>query len=98
MVELVKIKGASLTTAERNLFSVAFKNIIGPQRASWRTLSGQLSDLKKEEDDHKDDNNMKLFICKQYLQPLIFSSLNSNNCCSNFYARIYINYCSRFYR
>jgi hypothetical protein len=42
MRELVKwtdTKKVDLTVEERNLLSVAYKNVIGARRASWRTLN-----------------------------------------------------------
>jgi hypothetical protein len=53
MVSAIKKVAASLATGEglsveeRNIFSVAYKNVIGSRRATWRIVS---SILKKEED------------------------------------------------
>ena len=39
MMKRVATMGVDLTVEERNLLSVAYKNVIGARRASWRVLS-----------------------------------------------------------
>jgi 14-3-3 protein epsilon len=39
-----KQQGVDLTVEERNLLSVAYKNVIGSRRASWRTLNSHAQD------------------------------------------------------
>lgn len=46
LVEYCKEKNATLSVDERNLLSVAYKNVIGARRASWRTLNAESQDEK----------------------------------------------------
>ena len=39
MKEVVEQKKTLLTTEERNLLSVAYKNVVGARRSAWRVIS-----------------------------------------------------------
>lgn len=65
MVESMKSvagKDVELTVEERNLLSVAYKNVIGARRASWRIIS---SIEQKEESKGGED---KLKMIREYRQ------------------------------
>eukprot|EP01134_Creolimax_fragrantissima_P005915 CFRG5915T1 len=67
MVEAMKkvaSLGEQLTVEERNLLSVAYKNVIGARRASWRIIS---SIEQKEE---SKGNSNKVTIVKEYRQKI----------------------------
>jgi len=87
-----------LTVEERNLLSVAYKNVIGARRASWRTLNV---------DEHKDDPHIKLYkqqveaeldaICKDVLD-LLINILVKNNIEENESRVFYLKMTGDYYR
>lgn len=46
-------RGKELTNEERNLLSVAYKNVVGARRSSWRVLSSIASKTEGSEDKQK---------------------------------------------
>lgn len=63
MVESMKRVGKmdqELTVEERNLLSVAYKNLIGARRASWRIITN----IESKEESKSD--NSKLALTKKY--------------------------------
>jgi len=93
-----KAEKVDLTVEERNLLSVAYKNVIGARRASWRTLNV---------DEHKDDELIRVYkrqveteldaICKDVLD-LLIGILVKNNTEENESRVFYLKMTGDYYR
>lgn len=104
MRELVlkKVKeNEELETEERNLLSVAYKNVVGSKRSSWRTLSGgNFNDVDKDVvENYKNEVESQLkAICEEVLELLEKSLLptveNKNDETEVFYKKM----CGDYYR
>jgi len=53
--EFAKAGGDELTLEERNILSVAFKNVVGTRRAAWRVLSS----IEKKESNKGNTSNVE---------------------------------------
>ena len=53
--QFAKMGSSELSLDERNILSVAFKNIVGTRRAAWRVLSS----IQKKENNKGNSENVK---------------------------------------
>lgn len=65
MREIVDKKEAPLSNEERNLLSVAYKNVVGSKRSAWRIVSSIESKLLSS-DSGEDNSKMKLELAVEY--------------------------------
>jgi hypothetical protein len=95
-------EGKDLSVEERNLLSVAFKNVVGAKRASWRTLNGETQEnvnasegLKtyktKVEDELKQKCEEVLALLKDTLIPNVKGKHNESEV-------FYLKMCADYYR
>ncbi|XP_008329722.1 14-3-3 protein beta/alpha-like [Cynoglossus semilaevis] len=75
-MKLVAQSGGALESEERNLLSVAYKNVVGARRSSWRVISSiehktEVEDKKKQAGEYRQkiENELK-DICKEVLELL----------------------------
>ena len=66
----VAAMGVELSVEERNLLSVAYKNVIGARRASWRIISS----IEQKEQNKGSEN--KLEMIRQYRQKVFLKYVN----------------------
>merc|ERR1719317_969138 len=104
MKQLVKEKckgGSTLKVEERNLLSVAYKNVVGSKRSSWRTLaSGNFSDVNSEiVSKYKNKVEKELQnICNEVLDLLIKRLLETVKDQHNETEVFYLKMCGDYYR
>jgi hypothetical protein len=89
-----------LTVEERNLLSVAFKNVVGAKRASWRTLNGESEEVDEElltkykkvvETELKNKCLEILSLLEKHLIPLVRGKNNESEV-------FYLKMCADYYR
>jgi hypothetical protein len=62
LVELKKKGSEGLEVEERNMLSVAYKNVVGQRRASWRTLTSDPGQQEQDQTDSKLKENYRKMV------------------------------------
>jgi len=101
MRAIVENDSSALSVEERNLLSVAYKNVIGARRASWRTLNMEDSDPNIETYKGQIESELET-ICKEVLALLsdkLIPSASGDNEAEVFYRKMagdYYRYLAEF--
>ena len=85
MVEAMKKvaeQDIELTVEERNLLSVAYKNVIGARRASWRIVSSLEQKEEKSEEKKEISKKYRSFVS---ITSIFVDCLPLNDCCCDFF-------------
>jgi len=64
--KLVVTCEGKLSQEQRNFLSVAFKNVVGKLRSSWRNLDEQIKTFKNKKDGKDDSSNSHEQMCSRY--------------------------------
>lgn len=71
MMKDVTKAGATLTSEERNLLSVAYKNVVGSRRSSWRVISSIEQKMQQDTADSKQEaTEVKKQMAKEYKETI----------------------------
>jgi len=100
LVQNKTTKGQDLDVEERNLLSVAYKNVVGSKRASWRTLSGGFDDADEaliEKYKGIVENELEN-ICKEVISLLADSLLKTVSGKKDETEVFYLKMCGDYYR
>jgi hypothetical protein len=100
LVEMKSEKVQDLDVEERNLLSVAYKNVVGSKRASWRTLSGGFDDADQSLiDQYKNLVEQELeMICQEVLDLLQNNLLKTVKDKKDETEVFYLKMCGDYYR
>lgn len=71
MMKKVTEAGGKLSSEERNLLSVAYKNVVGSRRSSWRVISSIEQKMQQDTSEAKHEaNEAKQRMSKEYKETI----------------------------